>query len=935
MQPKSVILGFIYLLLTYPFVVFSQISEGGIPPSFNYQQTLRSGMPITKVPVDFNVEDLRETDNRKAREGVPLPVAKLIPVDYTMENSGYHTILPTGEIVWQLHLKAEDAVAIMLYYSDFYIPEGGKLFIYSVDKSHILGAYTHRTHTSGGLFATEFVGGDELILEYVTSVTSEEKPRIHINEIGYGYNTSALREFLRITTHATLEDCNVNINCEEGDAWQNEKKGVCYTIQKIGNTNYQCTASLMNNTAEDFSPLILTACHCAFDGSTFASESDMMQWLFYFHREREECSNSSLTFLSETMIGCKLLAATGMEKGSDGLLVQLNQTIPEDYDVFYNGWDRGSKSALSGVSIHHPQGDFKKISTFSEPSTDYTFSSDDFKGDTYAHWNVYFNATINGHGVTENGSSGAPLYNENKLVIGTLTGGNSSCTFLKGINLYGKLNYHWDRYKTDSTRMDIWLDPLQSGVNSLPGRFRKITMPSPLNLKAVNLGHSVSLTWSKPNGNNTPKRYNIYRNNTKLSETSSLSYTDLVPSDGSLIYAVSAVYDNNEESGFATTTLSFVNYKAPSGLKAERLGDENNQVRLSWNVPLYEQTIYWGTLDPFWIVGFEERDPFYYAQRWSADEIAPLHHHTIKAIQFYPMNNNTYEIFISQGEKTYRQPLENSSLRFRSFNTIQLNNPFVIDGSKSLIVSIHISRVGSDYPAVCDDGPVVASKGDLVSFDGIEWYQYRDFGEPDETEYNFVLSVILSSENGNLIQTKSSAVAKDGALSTATNNKNILPLKAAFPLNEHPLSLRSAVPAVFPEIIQYRIYRNGLYYTEITASETMYIDTYKDMETYYEVTAIYEQYESEKSERASIVTVGNTRVETSIQIIPTHFTDYIMLQGHEWVKRVEIISITGIVSLIINNPDQLINTSSLTPGLYFFRIYDLNNRQKVFKAIKK
>ena len=934
-QIKSLIIRFIYLLMTCPFAVFSQISEGGIPPSFNDQQTLRSGMPVTKVPVDFKIEDLRETESRKAREGVPLPVAKLIPVDYTMENSGYHTILHTGENLWQLHLKAEDAIAIMLYYADFYIPEGGKLFIYSADKTRILGAYTHRTHPSGGLFATEFVGGDELILEYVASDTSEEKPRICINEIGYGFNTNALQGLNEITTHAASEDCNVNINCEEGDAWQNEKKGVCYTIQKIGSTNYICTASLMNNTAEDFNPLILTACHCAFDGSAFASESDMMQWLFYFHREKEECSNSSLMLLSKTMIGCKLLTSTGMEKGSDGLLVLLNQTIPEDYDVFYNGWDRSGEPALSGVTIHHPQGDYKKISTFSDSSTDYTFSSDNFTGDRYAHWNVNFNATINGHGVTENGSSGAPLYNENKLVIGTLTGGNSSCTFLKGINLYGKLNYHWDRYKEDSTRMDKWLDPLKKGVISLSGRFRKITMPSPQNLKAVNLGHNVSLTWSKPNGNATPKRYNIYRNNTKLGETSSFTYTDHAPSDGSLIYAVSAVYDNNDESGFTTTTLSFVNYKAPSGLKAEHMEDENNRVLLSWNAPLYEQTIYWGTLDPSWMVGFEERDPFYYAQRWSADEIAPLHNNTIKAIQFFPMNNNTYEIFISQGEKTYRQPLNNSSLRFRSFNTIQLNNPFVIDGSKSLIVSIHISAVDSDFPAVCDDGPLVASKGNLVSFDGIEWYLYSDFGEPDETEYNFVLAAILSSENGNLIQTRSSAVAKHDALSTATGKKNILPQKAVFSFAENSMSLRSAVPAVFPEIIQYRIYRNGLYYTDITAPMTTYVDTYKDRDTYYEVTAIYEQYESEKSERASIVTVGNSNMESFVQIIPTHFTNYITLQGHECVKRVEVVSITGTISLIINNPDPMIHTSSLTPGLYFFRIYDLNNSQKVFKAIKK
>jgi len=956
-QVKSVIIIFIYVLLTCPFAVFSQISEGGVPPSLNYQPTLHSGMPantgmtaymdqgmpITRVPVDFSKEDLREKSVREAREGIPLAVAKLITVDYTMENSGWHTTLPGGEKIWQLCLKAEHAEAIMLYYSDLYIPEGGKLFIYNPDKSQILGAYTHRTHPSGGLFATEFVGGDELILEYVASETSDDSPRIRISEIGYGYNTFALREFCGITTYAAPGTCNVNINCEEGDEWQNEKKSVCFSIQRIGNNSFMCTASLMNNTAEDFNPLILTACHCAFNGSSMASESDLKQWLFYFHKERENCSNSSLALVTKTMIGCELLTSTGMESRSDGLLLQLSNAIPEDFDVYYNGWDRSGTPALSGVCIHHPQGDFKKISTFSDPSTSFSFSSDEFNGDTNAHWNVFFNATTNGHGITEGGSSGSPLYNENKLVIGTLTGGNSSCALPRGYNLYGKLSYHWDRYNTQSTRMDRWLDPLNTGVTSLSGRFRKTTIPfpSPHDLKAVNLGQSVSLSWSKPDGNDTPKRYNIYRNNTKIGESSSLIYTDFDPPINSLLYAVSAVYDNNEESGLATVTLFFAQFKAPSGLKAEYISDESNQVRLSWDEPLYEQTIYWGTLDPHWMVGFMDPDPFYYAQRWSADEIAPLQTNTIKAIQFFPIENNTYEIFISQGEKTYSQPLDNASLRFRAFNTIPLSSPFVIDGSKSLVVSIYVSNVGSDYPAVCDDGPVDASKGNLFSFDGIEWYQYGDFGEPSGSRFNFVLSAILSSENGSI---------SNEVLTTTAGNKNVQPLikqpdtlvnTVSCPFQNYPqteeqsVALRSAVPATFPEIIKYQIYRNGLHYAEIMAPETTFVDTFQDTDTYYEVTAVYGQIESEKSDRAFIVSVANPGMDASIQIIPTYFTDYITLRGHESVKRVEAISITGTAGLIINNPDKLINTSLLTPGLYFFRIYDFNNRQKVFKAIKK
>ena len=42
---------------------------------------------------------------------------------------------------------------------------------------------------------------------------------------------------------------------------------------------------------------------------------------------------------------------TPVENGSDGLLLLLNDEIPDDYNVFFNGWDRSNMLSLSGVGI--------------------------------------------------------------------------------------------------------------------------------------------------------------------------------------------------------------------------------------------------------------------------------------------------------------------------------------------------------------------------------------------------------------------------------------------------------------------------------------------------------------------------------------------------------------------------------------------------------
>ena len=930
---KMLIICALIALLAWSSTIFSQISEGGTPPSFNHPLTLRSATSITKVPIDFYVEDLRETDQWQAREGAPLPVSKLIKVDYTMENAGYHTLLPSGENIWRLHLLAKDAVAIMLYYNDFYIPEGGRLFIYNADKSQLLGAYTHQTNPSGDVFASEFIGGDELILEYVASVTSNEKPRIAIGDIGYGYNTAALRAFCNITTRADAGPCMVNINCEEGQAWQNEKKSICYMVQRIGSKSYMCTGSLINNTAADFKPLVISAAHCAYNGAIIASAKDMEQWLFYFNREREGCSNSSIATASKSMIGCTLLVNTGLGGGSDGMLVLLKAKLPESYDVFFNGWDIRTEAASSGVGIHHPNGDYKKISTYDEPVKSYSFQSSEFTGDPQAHWNVIFKATENGHAITEGGSSGSPLFNENKLVVGTLTGGNSSCNLPRGVNLYGKLSYHWDKYKTDSTtRMDFWLDPLNTGIKTFSGLYSKTFKPSPLNLKTVNLGHSVSLMWDAPQGDEHPNAYYIYRNNIKIAETDLLTFIDYAPVMGLVTYSVSALYDGNEESGFVTSSIFLIKYKAPFDLKAELKSDNNNQVALSWKAPVYDQTIYWGTLSPTIMIGFDQKAPFYFGQKWTNNEIAPLHNNSIVAVQFFPIENNTYEIFITQGAHTYRQPIDTTSLKMRVLNTINLNTSFTINGANSLIVSIFTTQIGNYYPAICDNGPAVNGKGNMCSFNGIDWFLLNEDEEPDSYNYNFVISAIITSENGGT-STRSNEASFSDISKVIKNNAPTQLRKSTLPINAQ-VSIRNSAPAAFPKITNYRIYRSGSFVKDVSPSQTSGSDTYLINSVYYQVSAIYDQLESEKSDTARIIIVKNDLLANSVQISPTYFTNYITLQGYEHVSRMEVVSITGKLMLTLNRPSQQIGTSSLPPGIYFFRLYDFNNRNTIIKAVK-
>lgn len=237
----------------------AQINEGGLPPSFNLPTSLRSTPSVVEIPVNFSVEDLKTVDAWRASQGAPLAVAKLIPTELDINHSGDWLTLPDRTRIWQLHLRAEGAIALILYYSDFHIPDGGRLFVYNADKTHVLGAFTGRTNPPTKEYATGFVAGDDLILEYAAA-PSGEMPRLKISGIGYGYNhlsvVSPGSDWDWKEGYEPSGPCMVNINCEEGTLWQKQKKGVCHMVQLIDGMAYICSGSLVNNTAKDKKPYI-------------------------------------------------------------------------------------------------------------------------------------------------------------------------------------------------------------------------------------------------------------------------------------------------------------------------------------------------------------------------------------------------------------------------------------------------------------------------------------------------------------------------------------------------------------------------------------------------------------------------------------------------------------------------------------------------------
>ncbi len=464
------------LFLILSFTAFgnlaeAQISHGGTPYSIMFQ-----------LSDDYQVLNLQQPDMDKIHQedmlekglGGPGPwrMGVSVAVNKNMKNSGTWTTIEGAGKVWRLALEVKDALSLGVYYNDFYIPEGGRLFLYNKDKRQIIGSFTHDNNPPEKLFATQFVQGDRVTLEYFQPENVKEEARIDISEMAYAYRYIDFG--FRNEDNAWY--CMIDVACEEGDGWENQIDGVARISIKIGGSYYWCSGSLINNTNNDRAPYFLTASHC---GGT-ASASDLNQWIFYFNYQASTCGGNGQGYNSKS--GCVFKAHDpGMADpdipGSDFYLVRINGTIPDSYDVFYNGWNRtnSNEDAANGVGIHHPAGDIKKISTYSTPLQSSTF----WNGQP-THWKLIWAETVNGKSIMQGGSSGSPVFDSNGLIMGDLTGGytSNSCTNPSPA-YYGKMWYSWDQNgNTNNTKLEPWLDPSGTGIEKLPGVSWQVIPPT-------------------------------------------------------------------------------------------------------------------------------------------------------------------------------------------------------------------------------------------------------------------------------------------------------------------------------------------------------------------------------------------------------------------------------------------------------------------------
>ena len=433
----------IALVTGLAFQSSGQLSYGGIPASFSLLKEGISAVPFIEM-VSLDNALLMKDEQVNFNRLKPYRFAKSLKVDISPKSSGLWTV--QGDMkIWRVGFRSKGAWSLNLIFDKMVIPQGASLFIYSSDHSKVLGAFTTENEQSSGYFPTYPIAGDEIVVEYNEPKSVTYPGELHISSVNHDYKNAF---GTRLIGPSGL--CNMDVYCPEAAPFLTLKQSVVRL--EIGG-QYLCTGTLVNNTKQDGVPYLLTAGHCITDSI------DAQTTVFCFNYESPSCGagvSSINGYSDQTMSGAILKARSD---SLDFALMQLESSPPADFRAFYAGWDRSSAVPSSVAAISHPNADVKKISLDKTAPAIGTFSGE-FVAKSF--WVVERWAV----GTTEPGSSGCALLNQNKMVIGSLTGGTSTCSDPTN-DLFSMFSKQWDHFKTAKMQLKYWLDPLGTGASAL------------------------------------------------------------------------------------------------------------------------------------------------------------------------------------------------------------------------------------------------------------------------------------------------------------------------------------------------------------------------------------------------------------------------------------------------------------------------------------
>lgn len=419
-------------LILLLFTVFSmglqaQISHGGhpMPEHLEGNNSLRSGAIETVRMPRLDTAALLWNDTAATMRCGGVRFAHSFKVDYTPENAGVVYHLQDGTQVWRLHIVSEGAHSINLIFDEYELDNQSKLFLYSPDRTTILGSFTSDNNSPSRVLATAPIDGDEVVVELVMPQGSETK--LSVGSVNHDYKGLRL-----LPSSGTAAACQVDA-CQ----WEAHELQMRSSVVYIIDGMEFCSGNMINNTRNDGTPYMITSSHCLFDSRSNVVKEKAARSVFFFNYTKPHCFDGVEASLSMSVAGSEVAF---LLPTSDAMVLKLNRRPPLDYEVYYAGWNATNQFKGPYYCYHHPNSDMLKVSV--EEDQIYLGS---FEYDGLFNRNKHWIVDDWEVGIMQGGSSGSALFDADGRILGSLSGGatSESCRN-RGYDTYWALSVAWE-----------------------------------------------------------------------------------------------------------------------------------------------------------------------------------------------------------------------------------------------------------------------------------------------------------------------------------------------------------------------------------------------------------------------------------------------------------------------------------------------------------
>ncbi len=403
-------------------------------------------------------EALRIEELNRRAPGLAPAFAHPFMVDLNHLQYGEWTHYEGYKSVWQLTIVSAGAWSVNVGLTDVYFPPGSELFLWGNGSGEIFGPFGQEFNRDYRELWTPVIPGDEITLMLRLPPEEIENLSLVVSSVNHDF-----MNFRGVMSGA----CNLDVICGEANGWAivDNYRDIIQSVAVISTGGFTfCTGFLVNNANNDCTPFFMTARHCGINSGNAGSLVTYWNYQNSFCRQPNSPASGAPGngVLTDFNTGAVFRASY---QPSDFTLVELSDPVSPTANAFFAGWNATSANPDTSIAIHHPNTDEKRISFDFDPgtTTNYLQSAVNPNGThiRVGNWEI---------GTTEGGSSGSPLFDQNKRVVGQLHGGYASCSSNTD-DWYGRFSVSWTGGNSPSTSLKAWLDPNDTGAMILDGRY--------------------------------------------------------------------------------------------------------------------------------------------------------------------------------------------------------------------------------------------------------------------------------------------------------------------------------------------------------------------------------------------------------------------------------------------------------------------------------